>query len=138
MRHVRGDNGVLVASDMIRQRGLPEMIEEIRRAVARAAVARTGGQTQGSVYSHETNRHTPFSGAGPGGGGYDHDARAHIGDLGGGLYHHGLRAHISLQVNGDLFTGYDCQSRSEFSGRVSGSSVQLYDAGERRWFRYVA
>jgi hypothetical protein len=112
------------------------MIEEIRRVIARAAVARTGGRPQASVYSHETDRHTPFSGAGP--EGYDHDARAHIGDLGAGLYHHGLRAHISLQVNGDLFTGYDCQSRSHFSGRVSGSSVQLYDPGERRWFKYVA
>ena len=47
-------------------------------------------------------------------------------------------AHISLTVNGDLFTGYDCHSRSQLTGRVSGSSVTLYDAGERRWFRYVA
>jgi hypothetical protein len=112
------------------------MNESIRRAIARAAVARSSGHTQASVYSHETDHHTPFSGAGP--GGYDHDAGAHIGDLGAGLYHHGLRAHISLTVNGDLFTGYDCHSRSQFTGRVSGSSVTLYDAGERRWFRYVA
>jgi hypothetical protein len=112
------------------------MNEAIRRAIAHAAVARTAGQTQASVYSHEADRHTPFSGAGA--GGYDHDARADIGDTGAGLYHHGLRAHISLQVNGDHFSGYDCQSRSQFSGRVSGSSVQLYDHGERRWFRYVA
>ena len=110
------------------------MIEEIRRAIAHAAVARTGGQTQASVHGDETHRHTPLSEAGSGGD--DHNARAQIGDTAGGLYHYGLRAHISLQVNGDHFTGYDCQSRSHFSGRVSGSSVQLYDHGERRWFSY--
>src|SRR5262245_7077609 len=112
------------------------MKEEIRRAIAHAAVAQISEKPRSHVYSYDQGRHTAFSGNGP--GGYDHDAQAHVSKSGSNLYHHGLGSHIQLKVQGQNFSGYDYESGSHFRGTVNGHSVQLYDYGEGRYFNYTA
>ncbi len=112
------------------------MKEEIRRAVAHAAVNRITGKSNSHIYSYAQGRHSAFSGNGD--GGYDHDSSAHVSSNGSGLYHHGVGGHIQLNTNGNSFSGYDHDSGHHFSGTVSGNSVQLYDHGEGRHYNYNA
>jgi hypothetical protein len=112
------------------------MKEEIRRAIAHAAVVQIGGTAHSHIYSYNEGHHTLFSGSGA--GGFDHAAGAHVLASGSNLYHPGLASHILLKVHGRNFNGYDHESGSHFSGSVNGNSVQLYDCGEGRYFNYTA
>lgn len=112
------------------------MKEEIRRAIAHAAVNRITGGSNSHVYSYNEGRHSAFSGSGA--GGYDHDSSVHVSSSGSGLYHHGVNSHIQLDTNGNNFSGYDHDSGHHFSGTVSGHSVQLYGSGEGRHYNYTA
>jgi hypothetical protein len=113
------------------------MKEEIRRAVAHAVVANSGGTPQTFIYRWSERRHTPFDGAGP--GGFDHAAGAHVEETELGLFHHlDGGCHVKLEVTPNSFKGFDYASNGAFWGTVSGSDVQLYDKELDKFFRYTA
>lgn len=112
------------------------MREEVRRAIAHAAVARINGRSNSAVYSFEEGTHS-FVG-GDARNFYDFESQAHVTGSGDTLFHHGTGAHINLSISGSNFSGYDFESGQHFRGSVNGSRVQIYDFGEGQHFHYQA
>ena len=106
------------------------MKEEIRRTVAYAAATHINGSAGSLIYSYERGRHSPMSPT------HDYDSRAPVARTAEGLYHHGTNSHVSFIVDGRAFSGYDYGSCHHYTGRVTGNTVQLFDYGENRYFRY--
>jgi len=112
------------------------MKEEMRRAIATAAVVQISKKSVPSIYSYSGSKHIHMNGN-PNGG-YDYETGSHFSFNGSGIYHYGVGAHASLAVRGKTFSGYDYDTGSHFSGQINGGSVQIYDYGEGAYFNYSA
>lgn len=112
------------------------MQEEIRRAIAHAALSRATGRPLSYLFNGATGRYLQMTICSE--TVYDPECKSHILHNGERLFHYGLHAHILLRVNGSSITGYDHHSKQSFSGRVNGNSLQLYDSREKRFFYYAA
>ena len=107
------------------------MREEIRRAIAYMAAARINGSAPSSLYNPERRWRTPMS------PGYDCDAQSHINASGPSLFHHGTACQINLQVNAPWFSGYAYGEGHHFCGSILNNSIEIFDYGEGRYFRYL-
>ena len=107
------------------------MKEETRRAIAYVAAVRINGSAPTGLYSPERRWRTTMS------PGYDVDAQSHINASGASLYHHGAASHINLQVNGVCFSGFAYGEGHHFCGSILGNSIEIYDYGAGRYFRYL-
>jgi hypothetical protein len=110
--------------------------EEIRRAVAFAVLAPQEENKDCEIYSYDKDRRSKFSGNS--GDFLDYDFGARVTRFGPDLYHYGLFQYVSLTVNEKSFSGYDHGSKCHFEGVVKGTTVQLYDHEEARYFDYGA
>jgi hypothetical protein len=110
------------------------MKEEIRRAIAFAVLAPPDGIKDCDVYSYASDHRSKFSGNA--GDFHDYDMGARVARFGEQLYHYGFWHYVSLHVNDGSFSGYDHGSKSHFEGVVKGTTVQLYDHAEQRYFDY--
>ncbi len=113
------------------------MKEETRRAIASTAAARINKKSISSIYSYDQKKHTPVS-CDKDGDMYDYGSKAFVSKSGSDLFHYGTHAHINLSIDGDRFSGYDYDSKHHFVGNVNGSSIQIYDHGEHKYFNYSA
>ena len=107
------------------------MKEETRRAIAYVAASRINGSAPASLYSPERRWRTTMS------PGYDVDAQSHINASGPSLYHHGAANQINLQVDGAYFYGFAYGEGHHFCGSILGNSIEIYDYGAGRYFRYL-
>ena len=107
------------------------MKEETRRAIAYVAAIRINGTAPSSLYSPDRRWRTTMS------PGYDVDAQSHINASGPCLYHHGTGSRIYLQVDGACFSGFAQGEGHHFVGSIVGNSIEIYDYGEGRYFRYL-
>ncbi len=67
---------------------------------------------------------------------YDHHRQARLCGMNDFLYDSGANSLLHLRVLGECFSGFDYDSAKYFSGRVSGSSVWLYDFETARHHHY--
>ncbi len=73
---------------------------------------------------------------------FDHDLGCYIGgDIKGttfSLFHHGHLHHIDLNidVDQDIFEGFDYGASCHFSGTVSNDSIKIFDFAEGNYFEY--
>jgi hypothetical protein len=107
------------------------MREETRRAIAYAAAIRITGIAPTSIYSPARRWRTTMS------PGYDVDAQSHINISGSTLYHHGTANRVKLEVDVMCFSGYSQGERQHFCGSIIGNSVEIFDFGEHKYFRYL-
>jgi hypothetical protein len=53
------------------------------------------------------------------------------------LFHHGERCHVQMNVNGNMFEGFDFGSSRAFNGKMEGRTVALFDKDFGEWFYYT-
>jgi hypothetical protein len=106
------------------------MREETRRVIAFEAASRISGQAPVAVFSVTRGMHSIMS------PGYDHEARARFTTSAGTIFHHGTDSHIDLVVLGQSFKGYDFGEGHHFAGSVDGGTVEVFDYGEDRTYKY--
>jgi hypothetical protein len=63
-------------------------------------------------------------------------ARARVSGSPPDLFHHGSQAFIRLLVEGETVSGYDYASGQHYSGRLTGSAVQIYDHETGRYHAF--
>jgi hypothetical protein len=68
--------------------------------------------------------------------GYDHEAKARFTSSPGAIFHHGTDSHIDFIVIGQTFKGYDFYQEHLFAGSVDGGTVEVFDYGEDKTYRY--
>jgi hypothetical protein len=106
------------------------MKEETRRLIAFEAASRINGHPPATVFSVARGMHSIMS------PGYDHEARARFTTSDTTIFHHGTDSHVDLVVNGQGFKGYDFDEGHHFAGSVDGSTVEVFDYGEDRTYKY--
>jgi hypothetical protein len=106
------------------------MREETRRVIAFEAAARINGQPPTTVFSLDRGMHSIMS------PGYDHEAQARFTTSEGAIFHHGTDSHIDLVIIGQSFKGYDFCEGHLFAGSVEAGTVEVFDYGEDRTYKY--
>ena len=107
------------------------MKEETRRAIVYMAAVRINGSAPASLYSPARRWRTTMS------PGYDVDAQSHINASGPSLFHHGTASQINLQIDGACFSGFAYGEGHHFCGSILGNSIEIFDYGEHRYYRYL-
>ena len=106
------------------------MREETRRAIAFEAAHRINGRAPTTLFSLARGVHAIMS------PGYDHEAGAGFTVSDTTIFHHGTDSHIDLVVAATKFTGYDFGAAHHFAGIVDGATVEVFDYGEDRTYKY--
>jgi hypothetical protein len=71
--------------------------------------------------------------------GYDYTNSCHISGTLPNLYHYGVSSHLQLTPSDSgTYNGYDYDTSSQFSVRVTGNRADIYDYGESAYFSYTA
>jgi len=107
------------------------MREETRRAIAYIAVARITGTAPSSIYDPVRRRHMAMS------PNYDINAQSHINASGPTLYHHGMASQVNLQFDGPCFSGYAYAEGHHFFGSLLGNTLEIFDYGDGKFYRYT-
>ena len=99
-----------------------------RALVAAAAAEKATGRDVEHIYDHTEGLYLPVT---------RHISPAAHGDSDAALVLYGDRnERVSVEVHDDLFSGWDHVTGDFFAGALYESDVMIYDAHERRYFKF--
>lgn len=104
-------------------------------AIAHAFIVR---KKVAGVYDHASGRHLRIAAEARGEylQGFDGERSARFGGKLPEIYDAGDEAFLSVEIDGDTARGYDRDSSSAFSAKVTDRLVQLYDHARNEWFAF--
>lgn len=109
-----------------------------RAMVAASTFAILTGRKAAGIYDHSAKQNLKIAAECRGSQlrGFDGGRGVHFGGTLPELYDAGDRTNVSLEVDGVNVRGHDHSSASDYSARVNGDLVQVYDYEEASWFAY--
>jgi hypothetical protein len=117
------------------------MKQHVRAAAAAIALAHSMGRNITGVHDYSGGGYKSISVSISGNNvsGYDYASNCHVSGTLPSLYHYGVSSHLQLTPNGTgAYNGYDYNTSTHFTVRVSGNRADIYDYGESAYFSYSA